>query len=148
MKKIYSPFQAGIYSALLLISLLFISCSKDFWKSYDDRILGQWHITGVNRVGLGGNTDQLPFRSGTFVFYENGTLTYTVNGQGFSGSWDIEKRYDQDNEMRRVLKITAVNFSSQQILSQFYDDMIFTGTDHFKAYSQSGFHQFVTHFRR
>lgn len=139
MKKFY---------LLLLIPALFAGCSKDFLKSYDDRILGQWHITGVNRLGIGGSTDHLPFRAGTFVFREDGTLTYSVSGNMYTGTWDIEKKYTGNDETLRTLKITAVDFNNQVILSQFYDDMNFVGTDHFKTTLISGYHTYVTHFRR
>ncbi len=145
MNKLY--ISTRLIGTLVLVSLL-SACSKDFLKSYDDRILGTWHVRGVNRVGFGGDSDRLPFRDGTFVFYEDGTLEYHRAGQGYSGTWDIEKRYYNDDDVVRILKITAVNFNTQQIISQYYDDMQFAGTDHFKATVRTGFHTYVTHFRR
>ncbi|MEO6231641.1 MAG: hypothetical protein ABJB11_11380 [Ferruginibacter sp.] len=141
MKKIYT---AGI----LISTLLFSGCSKDFLKSYDTRILGTWKITDVNRIGLGGSSANLPFTSGTFTFFSDGQLTY-VNSANvtFKGSWDIVKKY-QDDQTLRSLQITAVDFTNQQVLSQYYDDMNFTSTNHFKATVNSTFHTYVTHFRR
>ena len=139
-----------IYSISLLISLLFFSgCSKDILKSYDERIIGDWQITEVNRVGFGGNTDNLPFKDGTFTFKRDGSLTYTNStGAVYKGSWEIvKKRYDEEN-VRRSLQITAVDFTNQNFLSEYYDDMNFTGTDHFKANIIQNFHTYVTHFRR
>lgn len=140
-----------IYTTSLLISFLFFSgCSKDILKSYDERIIGDWKITEVNRVGFGGNTDNLPFKDGTFSFKKDGTLTY-VNSTGavYKGSWEIvKKRYDDNQDVRRSLQITAVDFTNQSVLSEYYDDMNFTGTDHFKANIISNFHTYITHFRR
>ena len=139
-----------IYSASLLISLLFFSgCSKDILKSYDERIIGDWQITEVNRVGFGGNTDNLPFKDGTFTFKRDGSLTYTNStGAVYKGSWEIvKKRYDEE-DVRRSLQITAVDFTNQNFLSEYYDDMNFTGTNHFKANIIKNFHTYVTHFRR
>jgi hypothetical protein len=139
-----------IYSTSLLISLLFFSgCSKDILKSYDERIIGDWQITEVNRVGFGGNTDNLPFKEGTFTFKRDGSLTYTnSNGAVYKGSWEIvKKRYDEE-DVRRSLQITAVDFTNQNFLSEYYDDMNFTGTNHFKANIIQNFHTYVTHFRR
>jgi len=139
-----------IYSTSLLISLLFFSgCSKDILKSYDERIIGDWQITEVNRVGFGGNTDNLPFKDGTFTFKRDGSLTYTNStGAVYKGSWEIvKKRYDEE-DVRRSLQITAVDFTNQNFISEYYDDMNFTGTNHFKANIIKNFHTYVTHFRR
>ena len=138
-----------IYTLSILLSLfLFYSCSKDFLKSYDTRIVGTWRISDVNRIGFGGNTSTLPFTSGTFTFYANGTLDY-LNAANFTfkGSWDIVKKTIGE-ETVRSLQITAVDFTNQQVLSQYYDDMIFSSTNHFKATINSNFRNYVTHFRR
>jgi hypothetical protein len=141
MKKIYT---AGILLSLVLVS----GCSKDFLKKYDKRIIGTWRITDVNRVGLGGNTDNLPFTDGTFTFNEDGSLTY-VNSANiiYHGRWDIDKKIIDDQTLHS-LQVTAVDYTTQQVLAEYYDDMNFTGTDHFKANIISGFHTYVTHFRR
>jgi hypothetical protein len=139
----------NIYTVSILLSFIaFSGCSKDFLKKYDTRIIGTWRITDVNRVGLGGNTDNLPFTDGTFTFLDGGTLTY-VNSANISyrGTWDIVKKIAGD-ETVHSLEVTVVNYSNQQALSEYYDDMNFTGTDHFKANIFSGFHAYVTHFSR
>lgn len=138
-----------IYTLSIFFSfVLFSGCSKDFLKSYDNRIVGTWRISDVDRVGLGGNTDNLPFTNGTFTFFENGSLEY-VNSANvtFKGSWDIEKKEINDQTMRR-LQITAIDFSNQQVLTEYYDNMTFTSTNHFKANIIYSFHTYVTHFRR
>jgi len=138
-----------IYIVSILLSFIVIpGCSKDFLKKYDKRITGTWRITDVNRVGLGGNTDNLPFTDGTFTFNEDGSLIY-VNSANitYQGSWDIDKKQIDDQTMRS-LQVTAVNYTTQQVITEYYDDMSFTGTDHFKATIISGFHNYVTHFRR
>jgi len=139
----------SIYTLCLFISIFILySCSKDFLKSYDKRIIGTWRISDVNRVGFGGNISDLPFTNGNFTFYANGSLEY-VNSANvlFKGSWDIVKK-TRDDETVRSLQINAVDFTNQQVLSQYYDDMNFTSTNHFKATIYSNTHSFVTHFRR
>lgn len=123
-------------------------CSKDILKKYDKRIIGTWRITGVNHFGLGGNTDNLPFTDGSFTFNEGGSMTY-INSANvtYRGNWDIVKKTIGD-ETVRGLKIFVADYIGQQTLSEYYDDMNFTGTDHFKANINSGFHAYVTHFRR
>lgn len=137
------------YTLLVLFSfLLLAACSKDFLKSYDKRILGNWYIADVNRTGFGGSTATLPFRAGYFAFADNHTLTYTDEaGNMFSGSWKIVKKRG-DDETVQTLQVTAVNFTTQQVLTEYYDDMSFVGSDHFKATTISGAHSYVTHFRR
>lgn len=141
MKKIYTL-------SVLLFFIVFSGCSKDFLKKYDKRIIGTWRIADVNRLGFGGNTDNLPFREGVFTFNEGGTLTYVNNANSvYQGSWDIVKKVIGD-ETVRSLQVTAVDFTGQQVLTEYYDDMIFSGTDHFKAEIISGWHSYMTHFRR
>jgi hypothetical protein len=139
MKKIY---------LLLLPLIIFSSCSKDFLKPYDDRIVGTWHISEVNRVGIGGNASDVPFREGTFQFKSDGTLTYTdPDGNVSSGTWDIQKR-NVNNDVIRTLQITAVDFNSEQVKAEFYDEMNFRSTNHFVAKINNTLRTFVTHFRR
>jgi hypothetical protein len=141
MKKIYTISIAFSF-------IIFLGCSKDFLKRYDKRIIGTWEITDVNRVGLGGDIDNLPFKDGTFIFNEDGSLRYiNTSGTAYEGSWDITKK-SMNDESLRSLEITAVDFTAQRVLAESYDDMNFVGTDHFKASINSGFHTYVTHSRR
>ena len=95
---------------VLLLSFLFFSCSKDFLKRYDQRIVGTWQITDVDRHGFGGNLDDLPFRDGTFVFNDDGSLTYTSSSnQNFQGYWNIQKKTIGE-ETLQSLEITAIDF--------------------------------------
>ena len=141
MKKVY-------ITVIVSTCTLFAGCSKDFLKSYEHRIVGTWTITDVNRVGLGGSTNNLPFKQGTFNFNDDGSLTYTnVSGDVYKGSWDIRKKWIEDKHIQS-LQITAVDFTNQNVLTEYYDDLNFTGTNHFKANIISGSHTYVTHFRR
>jgi hypothetical protein len=141
MKKIY------IY--LFALSLSFISgCSKDFLKSFDRRIVGIWHISDVNTTGLGGDQSNLPFKEGEFTFSDDGTLTYVNNaGTTYTGTWNIERK-NYNESVYQSLEITAVNFSNQAVISEYYDDIDFTRSDHFKAKIEQGLHTYVTHFRK
>jgi hypothetical protein len=138
-----------IFTLLLIFpTFFFLGCSKDFLKSYNRRILGQWHIRDVKRIGIGGDINELPFRSGTLYFNENGTLSYTDRqNRQYSGSWEIIKRYRDDN-VTQSLQITAIDFNNQVVLSEYYDDLNFRSTDHFVANNVRNFHTYVTHFRR
>ena len=85
MKKLY-------FFTLLLFSILFLGCSKDFLKRYEDRIEGRWQLTDVDRIGLGGTTSSVSFRDGFFTFSDNGQLEYiNTSGQTFQGSWDMRR---------------------------------------------------------
>lgn len=137
-----------LYTLLMIPAAKLSSCSKDFLKPFEDRIIGTWRITDVNRVGVGGSSSEVRFRNGSFTFNDNGTLEYTdPNGNIYNGSWDIQKR-SIDNNIIRNLQITAVDFNSQLVLSEFYDEMNFRGTDHFVARINTPLRTFVTHFRR
>jgi len=134
--------------SVLFVVILISGCSKDFLKSYDKRIIGTWNITDVNRIGLGGNTSNLPFNSGTFTFFDNGTLTYVNSANvNYKGTWEIVKKAIEDQTVHS-LQVTAIDFINQEVLSEYYDDINFTSTNHFKANITSNFHTYVTHFRR
>jgi len=137
------------FTLLVIFCWLFLpSCSKDVFKRYEKRIIGIWHITDVKRIGIGGDTKELTFQDGTFQFSENGGLTYTdLAGNKYSGSWDIVKKTSSE-QVTQSLQITAVDFNTQLVQTQYYDDLAFTGTDHFKATINSTTHTYVTHFRR
>ena len=144
MKKIYTP-------VFVLSFLLLAGCSKDFLKSYDDRIVGTWQITDINKVGIGGSTSSLPFRDGSFSFMKDGSMTFTSSsGEVFKGTWDIQKKVmnDDNSSVYHSLQITAVNFNTQQVLGEYYDDINFTGTNHIKARIISGAHSYITHLKR
>ena len=141
MKRIY-------LTGLLFTVLLLSACSKDFLKSYDRRIVGVWRITDINRTGLGGSTDNLPFQSGEFNFKDDGGLVYTDDaGTVYQGTWNIEKSYNNENT-QQSLNITVVNFTTQQVKGEYYDDINFTQTDRFKARINQGLHTYVTRFDR
>jgi hypothetical protein len=138
----------NIYFIITTFSFLILSCSKDFLKSYDRRIVGTWHITDINTTGFGGDASNLPFKEGQFTFNADGTLIYTSAGNStYNGTWNIEKKTVDDTQYQS-LEISVVNFSTQSVLGEYYDDIEFTSTDHFKARIHQGLHSFVTHFRR
>lgn len=138
-----------IYLLTFISSLLLCSgCSKDILRSYENRLIGTWNITNVNRLGIGGNPENLPFRDGKFTFNGNGTLTYTdASNNIYQGSWEITRR-QQNDETTRVLKITAIDFNNQTVLSEYYDDMNFRGTNFFVAHINRPLVRLTTHFRR
>lgn len=153
MKKIYP---------LVLLLFVVAGCSKDFLKRYESRIVGTWRLVDVDRNGIGGSSSNQTFTEGEFVFSENGDLLYTTSaGDVYNGSWDIRRERrsrgcstdnngntDCDNSQVKTLFITAVNFASQHIKTEYFDEMIFTGTNRFKTYIHSGLHTYVFYFRR
>jgi hypothetical protein len=155
MKKLY-------FLSLLLPTLLFSGCSKDFLKRYEDRIEGTWQLTDVDRLGWGGSTGDVVFRDGLFTFSDNGKLEYvSTSGQVYQGSWDMrsdwvrgncytnEDGYSECNDRYvRSMHITAVDFATQEIRSDYFNEIVFTSTNRFKAYIYSGSRNYVFRFRR
>ena len=139
------------YTFLFVITTLAITngCSKDFLKSYEDRIVGTWIIDDINRVGFGGDISDLPFKEGSrFDYNNNGAMEFNdITGDVYTGSWDIERSYYNDQQVH-ALHIAAVNFTTQQVRSELFEEMHFTGTNKFKAYISQGFHTYVFHFER
>jgi hypothetical protein len=147
---------------LIFPALLLSGCSKDFLKRYEKRMEGTWELTDVDRLGFGGSTSGVTFRDGRFTFSESGELEYVnTSGQLYKGSWDLRRdwvsgqcytdengNYQCDDRNVRSLHITAVDFTNQDVRSEFFDEIIFTGTNRFKAYIYTGFRSYVFRFRR
>jgi hypothetical protein len=141
------------------LSLFFIltGCSKDFLKRYEERIEGTWTLVDVDRNGWSGSTSGLPFRDGTFIFSDNGNLEYiSTSGDSYQGSWNMRKRWmpgncingDCNDRYVRSLQIHAINFTTQDLITEYFDDIVFTGTNRFKALIYTGTSTYVYRFRR
>jgi hypothetical protein len=141
MKKRYLTF-------IPFIVLLFAGCSKDFLRSYEKRLTGgTWELYDVNSFGIGSGY-RPAFTSGRFVFGSGGDLTYTNNnGDVYEGSWDIRHDYQNDQQYRSLF-ITVVDFQTQDVISEYFDDMEFTGTDRFKAFITGGNRSYTCKFKR
>lgn len=154
MKQFYSL----SFSSLLLL-FIFSSCSKDFLKPYDERIIGTWRIDEIDTRGIGSGSRTLPFNEGVLSFYEDGGLVYVRQGQTYQGSWDLRKINRTTNcttnngsntctERVQVLQLTAVDFAAQNVRTEYFDDIDFTGTDSFKGFIHSGAKTYVVKFVR
>ncbi len=138
-----------LYFTLLSSLLILAGCSKDFLKNYNDRIVGTWRLVDVDRRGIGGNTGNLPFRSGQFIFEEDGSLSYVNDaGEVYGGSWNISRQYGVNDDGNKTLEITAVNFTTQDVRTEIFERIQFTGTNRFKGFIYSGAHTYVFYFRR
>ena len=147
MQKFYT------LTLFFVLSITGIGCSKDVLKRYEERIVGSWELVDVDRQGFGGSTSNLPFRDGRFKFEENGSLIYTdINGSVFSGSWEMDYAYnydqDGDNETVRTLQIVAINFTSQEVRTEYFNEVRFTSTNKFRAFVRSGWRNYVFYFER
>ena len=108
---------------------------------------GTWELYDVNSFGLGSGY-RPAFNSGRFVFEPNGDLTYTNNnGDVYQGSWDIRHDYQNDQQYQSLF-ITVIDFQNQDVISEYFDDMQFTGTDKFKAFINGGTRSFTCKFKR
>ncbi len=153
MKKFY---------LFLFTSIIITSCSKDVFKSYEDRLVGKWHLVDVDRRGLGGSLNNLAFTEGDFTLDRGGRMTYDdLAGKIYEGSWDmrrttvsngctVDENGNQDCSQRQVrsLHIVAIDFNNQQVKTEDFEEIDFTGTNRFKAKIHSGLHTYVFTFRR
>jgi len=140
MKKIY------ILVMIPLTFLLVSGCSKDAFKNYEDRIEGSWRLDDVDRIGFGNSS--LPFTEGRFIFISPGKLEYTDRFGGlYQGSWDMRRHNiagncntdnngnrQCDDRNVRSLSITAIDFQTREVRSEYFDEIVFTSTNKFKAY--------------
>jgi hypothetical protein len=138
-----------LYISLIPLSLfLFNGCSKDFLKSYEKRLTGgTWELFDVNSFGIGSGY-RPAFTSGRFVFESDGDLTYTDNnGEVYVGSWEIRHDYQNDQQYQSLF-ITVIDFQTQDVISEYFDDMQFTGTDRFNAMINGNSRMYTCKFKR
>ena len=144
MNKIY------LVSLLLLASVSFLSgCSKDFLKRYENRIEGgTWELYKTKSHGWG-RSFNVAFNSGYFTFLPNGRLEYEdLSGNLYDGSWDMRVDYIQDDRRVRTLLITAVDFVTQDVFSEYFDEIRFTATNRFCAYIYGVNKTYIFYFKR
>lgn len=157
MKKFYS---LTVVPAFLLF--LSSACSKDYYDRYEDRIEGTWRLTEVYRIGSGRSTPNFPFVSGEFTFHNSGRLTYVdISGIVYEGSWDIynniirttchtDEYGNERCEDREVkgLDITAIDFTSRDVRTEHFDEIIFNRRYSFEAHIHSSSRTYVFVFRK
>lgn len=141
MKYLYS------FSLLLGVTLLLTSCTKKSWlRPYDDRIEGTWEITDIYKTGFG-NSD-LAFDGGLFTFYASGQLGYQDGYGGYyDGNWDIRSINTGDGVIK-TLKVYCADDHSGDVLGEFFDEIVFTGTNRFEAYIYDGPRTYTYKFAR
>jgi hypothetical protein len=114
--------------------LIFNSCSKDVLKSYERRIIGTWQIKDIDGFGIGSSVN-LPFSEGDlFSFSKDGKLSCTSSSRIYSGSWDIRRQFNEE-ETKQSLQITAIDFNSQDVKTEYFNDLAFTTTNRLKVLS-------------
>jgi hypothetical protein len=52
-----------------------------------------------------------------------------------------------DREVK-TMNLTAIDFTSQDVITERFDEISFTSTNRFRAYIYSGAHTYVFYFRR
>ena len=145
----YKPNDMRKHYTLLFLftAFLFVSCSKDFLKSYDKRVIGTWKIIDRDHYGFGGD-DALPFKENDlFTFGQDGTLSVQRDTQTYKGSWDIQRVKNGDDDTK-VLQLTAIDFTNQQVRSEMFNNMIFTNTNRFTAIINYNTRAYVYRFLR
>ena len=81
-------------------------------------------------------------------FLKNGELEY-VNSAGelYKGSWDIQ-RQSENEQQKKLLQITAIDFTNQEVRSEAFNDMVFTNTNRFTAFINYNTRTYVYRFLR
>ena len=140
MKYIYS------FTLMLAVTFLFSSCSKDIFRPYEDRIEGTWELTGVDKLGYGSSA--IAFDGGLFTFYASGKLEYQDGYGGYyEGDWDI-RRINTNEGSIKALKVYCVDYGTHDVISEYFDEMYFTGSNSFQAYIYDGPRTYTFYFRR
>lgn len=135
------PFTA----ALLLSIVILMGCSKSIFFDTENRLEGDWELVDVDRIGFGGRPE-FPFTSGQFSFQPGGQAQYTDRfGNRSTGSWDLR---NVDNNNAFGLFITMVDFNTQQIRTEYYDEVRIFSRRKFKAYIQRRGTRWVFEFNR
>ena len=137
-----------LYALTLLVAIFILpACSKDVLKSYDKRIIGTWKIIDVDRFGFSA-ADALPFaEDDLFTFAEDGALTCVLSNKNYKGSWDIERRNENEEQLKK-LHIVAVDFTSEEVRTENFTNMQFTGTNRFVTHLNYGTRTYTYRFLR
>jgi hypothetical protein len=112
-------------------------------------------------VGIGGNYSP-EVRSGTFIFFGNGDFEYQDDsGSIYQGAWDVYKEWMRggcqvdengnsscDDRYVRRLKVAASDVNTGDVMAEFFDEIVFTGTNKFKAFVYAGSRTYIFHFKR
>ncbi|MGJ7032973.1 hypothetical protein [Niabella hirudinis] len=145
--------QSGILPLLFLV--IVAGCSKDFFKPYDERIIGQWELYDTNKAGFG--SGKIVYSEGRFQFMSDGSFLYTrQSGAKYTGTWRLKKytvtvtdsEGKQQSEQKHSLLLSATNTEDQQLLSENFDNLYFTGTNKFKAEVSNNFNTVIYKFKR
>ena len=140
MKYLYS------FSLLVAVSLFFTSCSKDIFRPYEDRIEGTWELTDVEKYGPG--SSYIAFDGGLFTFYGSGRLAYQDGYGGYyEGDWDVRRINTGDGTIK-TLKVSCVDYQTKDQLAEYFDEMVFTSTNRFKAFIYDGPRTYTFYFSR
>jgi len=141
MKKVY------ILCFVCLFSHLLTACSKEVFKSYDRRVIGTWKLHDIDKFGFG-RSNNIPFgEDGIFTFGDNGQLTYLSGRNVYKGSWDIIKNFRDDNNVN-TLHITLIDFVNQQVITEYFSRILFTGTNRFNTSINESLRTYVFRFVR
>ncbi len=119
MKKIYFAFIPSLF-------FLLTACKKDNTNN-DNLISGTWELYKAETTGYINPT----FVNGYFTFKSGGRLEYKdMRGNIYDGSWN--RTYHEDT--KRTTLYISVEDPIPNTRFEFFDDMLFTNTDHFEAY--------------
>ncbi|MBZ4190948.1 hypothetical protein [Niabella beijingensis] len=137
----------------LLFLLAVSACSKDAFKRYEKRIIGDWQVEEIKSYGFG--SLRIDFGEGDYRFSEDRSFSFTGRtGTEYRGKWEIRKYWEGGNcddcssDRIRTLMISAVNDQSGELKSDYFNDIQFTGTDRFNATMANGSRTRVFKFRR
>jgi len=140
MKKNYTLF-------LFICALIFSSCSKDFLKSYDRRIIGTWKLFDVDKFGFG-RSNNLPFKEdGLFTFLPDGELVYSSGGNIYKGSWDVRRETSNEDGVK-TLNITVIDFVNQKLINEYFNKITFTWSNRFTGTIDEGSRTYVFRFKK
>ena len=122
----------------VVIAIVIAGCGS--LRTYEDRIVSSWKLTSVKKYGLkkGGTPT---FTEGQFTFYPGGKLEYADGtGHTYKGTWNMKDSRqvtgyrNRSTTVNNSLYINLINFSDQDMKSEIFDDILFTGKGKFRAY--------------
>ena len=125
----------------VMIAIILAGCGS--LRPYEDRIVSSWKLTTVKKYGWrkGG---EAPFTQGQFTFYPAGKLEYTDGtGHVYKGTWNMKdtrqvaagfRNFRTNTTVNNSLYVNVINFDNQDMKSEIFDDILFTGKNKFRAY--------------
>ena len=114
--------KSKLYLLLLAPVLILASCTKSTIGDYNNRIVGNWQISYVERQGnYGTEPVYTGYEGGVFYLSNNGSARFSDSYGELSGSWRMIPRSDGYNGSNSSLELRLYDYYNDDAIEwEFY----------------------------